>query len=110
MPTTAPPHPPTEEIDPLVSFIPVAGPPVWLLAGPLVLAGLLVAGPFVLVLTLAAVLALVVAVAAAAGFLLASPYLLVRHFRARRPALPAPVNTSRAARSRVQTTPRRAVA
>jgi hypothetical protein len=110
MSTTAPTHPPTEEIDPLVSFIPVAGPPAWLLTGPLVLAGLLVAGPFVLMLTLVAVVALAVAVAVAAGFLLASPYLLVRHFRARRPAVPAPATTSRAARSRVQPSPRRVVA
>jgi hypothetical protein len=72
------------EIGPLVGVIPVAGPPLILLAGPWVLFALLVAGPVTLLLTivifLLAVRLLIVALAA----IVASPYLLVRHLRAAR--------------------------
>jgi hypothetical protein len=110
--TAASPHQPTEELDPLVGFIPVAGPPVLILAVPLVLVGLIVAGPFVLILTLVALVALVLAVLAAAGLVLASPYLLVRHLRARRAVAlaPAPATTSRLAPAGVRTSAPRAVA
>jgi hypothetical protein len=110
MTTAASPHPATEELDPLVGFIPVAGPPVLILAVPLVLVGLLVAGPFVVILTLVAVVVLVTAVLTAAGLALASPYLLVRHLRARRAAALAPATTSRPAPARVRTSAPRAVA
>jgi hypothetical protein len=67
------------EIVPLVGVVVVAGPPVVLLAGPLALLALMVAGPFVLVLTLVAVLIGSWALVALIGAILASPYLLVRH-------------------------------
>jgi hypothetical protein len=75
------------EIVPLVGVVVVAGPPVVLLAGPLVLLALMVAGPFVLVLTLVAVLIGSTALVALSGAILASPYLLVRHLRERRVAV-----------------------
>jgi hypothetical protein len=110
--TAASPHPAVEELDPLVGFIPVAGPPAVLLVGPLVLLGLLVAGPFVAMLTIAAVLVLAIAVVAAAGLIVASPYLLIRHLRARHAAapVPAPAPAGRVARSLIPATSRRAVA
>jgi hypothetical protein len=72
------------EIVPVIGVVAVAGPPVVLLAGPLVLLALMVAGPFVLVLTLVAVLIGSTALVALIGAILASPYLLVRHLRERR--------------------------
>jgi hypothetical protein len=99
---------PVAELDPLISVIPVAGPPAVLLVGPLVLFGLLLAGPFVLILTIAAVLAAAAALVAIVGVVLASPYLLVRHLRARHAAAPATI--SRPVRSRISMHPRRAAA
>jgi hypothetical protein len=74
------------EIIPLVGVVVVAGPPVVLLAGPLVLFALLLVGPFVLVLTLVALLIGSTILVALIGAILASPYLLVRHLRERRAA------------------------
>ena len=71
------------EILPLVGVVAVAGPPVVLLAGPLVLFALLVAGPFVLMLTVVALLIGSTVLVALVGAILASPYLLVRHLRER---------------------------
>ena len=71
------------EIVPLVGVVVVAGPPVVLLAGPLVLLALMVTGPFVLVLTLVAVLIGSTGLVALIGAILASPYVLVRHLRER---------------------------
>jgi hypothetical protein len=70
------------EIVPVVGV--VAGPPVVLLAGPLVLFALIVAGPFLLMLTFVALLMASTVVVALIGAILASPYLLVRHVRERR--------------------------
>jgi hypothetical protein len=67
----------------LAEVVPVAGPPAILLVVPLVLFALMVAGPFVLVLTLAAVLVVAAVALALAGAVLASPYLLVRRLRRR---------------------------
>ena len=69
------------EIVPLVGVVVVAGPPVVLLAGPLVLLALMVAGPFVLVLTLVALLVGSMVLVALIGAILASPYVLVRRLR-----------------------------
>jgi hypothetical protein len=98
---------PVEELDPLIGFVPVAGPPAVLLAGPLVLFALCVAGPFVLIVTLVALLAAAAALVTVVGCIVASPYLLVRHLRAgrattrpsvRRPAAQlVPVNPRRVA-------------
>jgi hypothetical protein len=72
------------EIVPVVGVVAVAGPPVVLLAGPLVLFALIVAGPFLLMLTFVALLMASTVVVALIGAILASPYLLVRHVRERR--------------------------
>jgi hypothetical protein len=85
------PEPPTaagmlgETLD-LALVVPVAGPPAILLAGPLVLFTLMVAGPFVVLLTIAALLIAATILGTLAGAVLASPYLLVRHLRGRRAA------------------------
>jgi len=77
-----------DEILPLVGVVVVAGPPVVLLAGPLVLGALMLAGPFALAATM--VLVLVVALVAAAallaltGAVVATPYLLARRLREHR--------------------------
>ena len=77
-----------DELVPLLGVIAVAGPPVLLLAGPLVLISLMVAGPVVLILT---ALALVAGIAALLGVALAVPYLLLRAAHARLASLrPAP--------------------
>jgi hypothetical protein len=77
-----------EEILPLIFVVAVAGPPVVLLAGPLVLGALMLAGPFALAATgvLVVVVALVAAavVVAPAGAIVATPYLLVRRLRGHR--------------------------
>jgi hypothetical protein len=70
-----------EEV-PLVGVIPVAGPPLILLAGPLVLFALLLAGPFVLVLTLVIAMAAAAALVGLVAAIVVSPYFLVRHLRA----------------------------
>ncbi|MET0686188.1 MAG: hypothetical protein ABW060_12795 [Solirubrobacteraceae bacterium] len=75
-----------DELVPLLGVIAVAGPPVLLLAGPLVLIALMVAGPVVLILT---GVALVVGAAGLLGVVLAVPYLLLRAVHAR-PASPRP--------------------
>src|SRR5881398_2876182 len=67
-----------------IAFVFVAGPPVLFLVGPLlvlVLGGLV--WPFALLFALAAACVAVAAALALAGTLVASPYLLVRHVRAR---------------------------
>jgi hypothetical protein len=88
------------EIVPLIGVIPVAGPPLVLVAAPWLLFALMLAGPFALLVTivifLLAARLLIVALAAIA----ASPYLLVRHLRAARtrhstssaPVRPVPAN------------------
>jgi hypothetical protein len=75
------PRPHFRDISPLLEAVPVAGPPAVLLAGPLVLFALLLAGPVALLATLVVVLAAVVALVAALAAIVASPYLLVRHLR-----------------------------
>src|SRR4051812_38794564 len=66
------------EIVPLIDVIPLYGPPAVFLAGPWLLFGLVLAGPFALLMTI--VIALL-----AAGLLIvaiaAPPYLLVRYLR-----------------------------
>jgi len=68
------------EIVPLISTVFVAGPPVVLVWAGTVLFALLLAGPFALIVTLVVVLAAAVALAMLAGAIMATPYLLVRHF------------------------------
>ncbi len=72
-----------QDVLPLIFFVPVAGPPAILLLGPLLLLVLLLIPPAALLITLVAVLLLVGGLLVALGALIASPYLLVRHLRAR---------------------------
>jgi hypothetical protein len=71
------------ELDPLVGTVFVAGPPVLLIWTGTVLFALMLAGPFALLATFVVALAAAAAVVALAGTILATPYLLVRHFRLR---------------------------
>ena len=72
------------ETDPLIGYIPVAGPPVLLVAVPWLLFALMLAGPFALLLTFVVLLVAATLLIGLAGVILASPYLLVRHLRGRR--------------------------
>jgi hypothetical protein len=73
------------EILPLIGVVVVAGPPVILLAGPLILGALMLAGPFLLVATGAlVVVSALVAIAAVVGLMraiVATPSVVARHFR-----------------------------
>jgi hypothetical protein len=106
--TSPAPHDPTldepiEEIAPLVGVVGGYGPPVLLLAVPWVLMGLIVAGPFTLLLTFAAVaIAVVMLLAALTAAVVVAPYLLVQ--RLRRHASRRPVALSPAARRAVPRT------
>jgi hypothetical protein len=71
------------EVLPVIDTVYVAGPPVLLAWAGTVLFALMLAGPFALVVTLAVVLVAAAAVVALAGAILATPYLLIRHFRLR---------------------------
>ena len=71
------------EIDPLIGAVYVAGPPVLLAWTGTVLFALMLAGPFALLVALVVALAAAAAVVALAGAILATPYLLIRHFRLR---------------------------
>ena len=74
------------EIDPLIGAIAGYGPPVIFLAGPWLLLGLILAGPFAVLLTLIVAMVLaatvLVAVAAAIYAILTAPYRLMRRARA----------------------------
>ena len=73
-----------DEILPLIGVIPVAGPAAILVAGPWVLLALMLAGPFALLVTLAAVLVAAAALIGLTGAILAAPYLLVRYLHSAR--------------------------
>jgi hypothetical protein len=68
------------EVLPLVGTVFVAGPPVLVACAGTVLFALMLAGPFALLVTLVVAAAAVVTFA---GAILATPYLLIRHFRLR---------------------------
>ena len=72
-----------DESEPLIGAVPVYGPPVVLFAVPWLLFGLMLAGPFALLLTLVVPLVAVAALVALVGALLAAPYLLVARLRRR---------------------------
>jgi hypothetical protein len=81
------------ETVPLIGVIPVAGPPVILVAGPWLLFGLMLAGPFALLLTVVVLCGAAVALVRLAVAVLAVPYRLVRDLgglRARRPSVRVP--------------------
>jgi hypothetical protein len=71
------------EIVPLIGVVYQAGPPVLLAWLGIVLFGLMLAGPFVLLVTLAVVMVAAAALVALAGATLATPYLLIRLVRTR---------------------------
>jgi hypothetical protein len=78
---------------PLIGVIPVAGPPVVLVAVPWVLLALMVAGPFALLFTFVLLFVAAAALVGLIGAMLASPFLLVRRVRehrARHASLRAP--------------------
>ena len=80
-----------QELLPLLFFVPVAGPPAILLVGPLLLFVLLLIPAAALLITLAVVFLLGAGLLGVLIALFASPYLLVRHVRARHPdARPIP--------------------
>jgi hypothetical protein len=86
-----------QAVVPLFFFVPVAGPPAILLVGPLLLLVLLLVPPAACLITLTIVLALGAGLLAALGALLASPYLLVRHLRARHARAGSEAGVSQAA-------------
>jgi hypothetical protein len=71
------------EVLPLVGTVFVAGPPVLVAWAGTALFALMLAGPFALLVTLVVVVLAAAALVALAGAILATPYLLVRHFRPR---------------------------
>ena len=71
------------EVLPVIDTVFVAGPPVLVAWAGTVLFALMLAGPFALVATLVVVLVAAAAVVTLAGAILATPYLLIRHFRLR---------------------------
>jgi hypothetical protein len=71
------------DVLPVVDTIYVAGPPIIVAWAGTVLLALMLAGPFALVVTFVVVAAAAAAVVALAGAILATPYLLIRHLRAR---------------------------
>jgi hypothetical protein len=85
-PSTPPSHDAPQDIVSLLGFVPQAGPPILLLAVPLVLFALLIAGPVLLLLTLVVLLLGCAALVALAGAIVASPFLLARRLRRHRPA------------------------
>jgi hypothetical protein len=85
-----------QEVVPWAFFVPVAGPPVILLFGPWLLLVLLVIPPAAFLITLVLVTVVAAGALVAVGALLASPYLLVRHLRARHAARRAPFASRRA--------------
>lgn len=75
-----------DETVPLVGVVPFYGPPVVVVAGPWLLLSLVLAGPFAVLVTFAALLAAAAALVALIGATLVAPYLLVRRLRADRAA------------------------
>jgi hypothetical protein len=73
-----------EDTLPVIDTVYVAGPPVLLLWAGMVLLALMLAGPFALLATVVVALAVAAALVGLAGAIVASPFLLVRHLRARR--------------------------
>jgi hypothetical protein len=71
------------DIVPVLDTVFVAGPPLLAAWAGTVLFALMLAGPFALLVTLIVVLVVAAALVTLAGAILATPYLLVRHFRQR---------------------------
>jgi hypothetical protein len=70
------------ECVPLICSVAIYGPPVVFLAAPWLLLGLILSGPFAVLLTLVVALLAATALVAGLGALLAMPYLIIRRHRA----------------------------
>jgi predicted lipid-binding transport protein (Tim44 family) len=86
--TPTAPGPPTRgdvlaDVLPVIGTVYVAGPPVLLAWAGTVLFALMLTGSFALLVTLVAVFAAAAALVTLAGAILATPYLLIRHFHQR---------------------------
>jgi hypothetical protein len=68
------------DVVPVIGAIYVAGPPIVLAWAGTVLFALMLAGPFALLVTFGVALAAAAALVTLAGAILATPYLLIRHF------------------------------
>jgi hypothetical protein len=68
------------DVLPVIGTVYVAGPPILLAWAGTVLFALMLAGPFALLVTLVAVVVAAAALVTLAGAILATPYLLIRHF------------------------------
>src|SRR4051794_14266688 len=91
--TTTPPDRPTwsDEVESAATLIgapAIYGPPIAFLFGPWLFLVLLLAPPFAFLVTLVLVVAVAAVLLAALATVLASPYLLARHLRARRAGQP----------------------
>ena len=71
------------DVLPVFDTVYVAGPPVLVAWAGTVLFALMLAGPFALLAAFVVALAAAAALVTLAGAILATPYLLIRHFRAR---------------------------
>jgi hypothetical protein len=65
----------------LICTVAIYGPPVVFVAAPWLFLGLILSGPFALVVTLVLALLAATALVGAVGALLATPYLLLRRYR-----------------------------
>jgi hypothetical protein len=72
-----------QRVVPGIFFVPLAGPPVFLLLGPWLLLVLLIIPPAAFLITLVLLVAVAAAILGALAALIASPYLLVRHLQER---------------------------
>ena len=104
---SASPDPPTiaerfGETVPLISAPAFFGPPVMFLLGPWMLLVLLLIPPAAVLITLMVIMLLGAGLLVTLGALIASPYLLVRHVRARHRVARPPIATSEAAGARLE--------
>jgi hypothetical protein len=75
---------------PLICAFALYGPPVVFLVGPWLLLGLMLSGPFALVLALVVALAAAAALVGSIATIVATPYLLVRRLRTGRISIGTP--------------------
>jgi hypothetical protein len=74
----------------LICFVAMYGPPVVFLAAPWLLLGLILSGPFALVVTLVVTLLAATALVGGIGAILATPYLIIRRQRAAHASIARP--------------------
>jgi hypothetical protein len=86
-----------EETEPLTGVAPVYGPPVALVAVPWLLLGLMLAGPFAVLVTMVVAFAVAAALAVLIGAILTAPFVLVRRLVRHRSDLPSGRVTARTA-------------